>query len=166
MNGNTTVTPKIGCYMVCTAGPWGVRTHHVAKDKRCTCGGTARRPCLHIRAVARYLREGGSRAAAVSKPRPRLQVREGRDDNTPPAACPICGAPVEERGPDLWRCPQDSTHYWQWRGERNGGAVRKFLTRPHPAKRGAFYEQTSEERESFLAQVAGQMHAGGYVPCT
>ena len=95
----------------------------------------------------------------------RSRVR-GRDDSTPPAACPICGVPVEVLSPDFWRCPQDATHYWQWRGERNGGAVRKFLTRPHPAKQGAFYEQTAEERESFLVQVTGQMHAGGYVPCT
>ena len=163
MNGSTTVTPRIGCYVVSTAGPWGVRTYYVAKDKRCTCGGTARRPCPHIRAVTDYLREGGSRAPVMSEPHPRFR---GHDDSTPPAACPICGAPVEVISPDFWRCPQDATHYWQWRGERNGGAVRKFLTRPHPAKQGAFYEQTAEERESFLAGAARQMHAGGYVPCT
>jgi hypothetical protein len=167
MKANTTVTPKIGCYMVCTAGPWGLRTHHVTKDKRCTCGGTTKRPCSHIRAVANYLRAGGSRAPAMAEPRPKFQVREGRDDNTPPAApatCPICGVPVEKRGPDLWRCPQDSTHYWQWRGERNGGAIRKFLTGSHPTKQGAFYEQTTEEREAFLIQAARQMHTGGYTP--
>jgi hypothetical protein len=72
MNGSTTVTPRIGCYVVSTAGPWGVRTYYVAKDKRCTCGGTARRPCPHIRAVTDYLREGGRRAPVMPEVRPRF----------------------------------------------------------------------------------------------
>jgi hypothetical protein len=139
---NVNVTPKIGYYQVQAYPGQSVQ---VGRDKQCTCGGTARHPCPHIQAVADYLRQGGYRA-------------------TPASTCPICNAPVERLGPDFWRCSQDSSHYWQWRGERNGGALRKFFTQPHPAKLGAFYEQTIEEREAFLAQAAQRLHAGGYTP--
>jgi len=149
---NTTVSPKVGFYAVTTVDQrWGAQTRLVDKQKRCTCGGTAERPCRHIRAVANYLREGGERAEE------RPPTFRPHEDNP---TCPICGRPVERRDP--WRCPCDPSHYWQWRGETFG--VRDFLTRPHPAKQGAFYEQTIEERETFLAQAARQMHLGGYTP--
>jgi hypothetical protein len=48
----------------------------------------------------------------------------------------------------------DRAHYWQWRGERG---VRAFLTGSHPAKAGAFYTQTADEREAFLTQAYQQL---------
>lgn len=145
MNGNISVKPQVGHYIVGVVDRLGVRIHHVAKDKHCTCGGTARRQCDHIRAVVTYLKDGGSRAPEPAS----LALRD--NGSPPPPVCPLCGMPVKSLGRDMWRCPRDSAHYWQWRGERNGGAIRKFFTQPHPAKQGAFYEQTMEEREVFLA---------------
>jgi hypothetical protein len=58
----------------------------------------------------------------------------------------------------------DPSHYWQWRAERNGAAIRKFLTQPHPAKLGAFYEMSEAEREAFLLQAKRRMHEDGYNP--
>ena len=143
---NTRVTVKPGYYIVTTAARWGVRTHVVTKEKRCNCG---RKDCSHIKAVAEHLRNGGSRAP----------VKRVREDRTPPSSapltCPICST-VVERGLDYWRCPKDRIHYWQWRGEVGG--MKAFLTRPHPAKSGAFYQQTVEEREAFLEQAARRMH--------
>ena len=130
---NAHVTPKIGYYLVCTVGQDAIRRHQVSKEKLCTCGGEAARPCAHIEAVADYLQQGGCRAAQVP-------------------TCPICDAPVELKDPSFWRCSRESSHYWQWRGERNGGAIRELFTHPHPAKLGAFYEQTIDGREAFLAQ--------------
>ena len=63
MNISTTVNPHIGFYHVTTVDQWGIQAHQVGKDKRCTCGGTAKCPCRHISAVAKYLRDGGERAA-------------------------------------------------------------------------------------------------------
>jgi hypothetical protein len=60
-----------------------------------------------------------------------------------------------EAGNPIWRCLIDAGHYWQWRGERGGVAA--FLTGAHPAKRGAFYKQTVEEREAFLTQAYQQL---------
>ena len=79
-----------------------------------------------------------------------------------PLTCPICGSPVDRLGPDFWRCPKDTTHYWQWRGEQSG--IREYKTKTHPGKQGAFYAMTPEEREAFLEQAARRMHVGGYTP--
>ena len=161
-NGNTTVTPQIGHYEVTTSDQWGIQTHHVGKDKRCTCGGTARRPCRHIRAVADYLRAGGERAAEKHSS---LPLREQGSLSSPtavtPATCPICNAPVVREGRGRWRCPNDSSHYFQWRGEQG---VRQFLTQRHPNKVGAFYEMTQEEHNAFLERATRRMYAGGYTP--
>ncbi len=163
MNSNATVTPKTGCYAVTIANHrFGLQTRFVGKDKRCSCGGNANRPCRHIRAVADYLRRGGQLA---SEERPALQLREKHED-TPisgtPMTCPVCGTPVERHDPDFWRCPHNSSHYWQWRGEQFG--VKEFLTKSHPAKAGAFYTMSQEERKAFLAQATRRFHAGGYTP--
>ena len=96
-----------------------------------------------------------------------FRVRETRQGSPPsgspaPVTCPICGTPVDKLGPDFWRCPKDTTHYWQWRGERVG--IKAFLTRSHPAKSSAFYSMTPEEREAFLDQATRRMHKGGYTP--
>jgi hypothetical protein len=168
METNTTVTPKVGYYLVRTVDAGGVRTHLVGKDKHCTCGGRARRWCSHIRAVAAYLKAGGDRApegdgsGSVHDSDPLGQRREIGEEV--PEACPICGAEVERLAPRGWRCLEDSSHYYRWRGERNGGAIRKFLTQPHPAKHGPFYGLTTEERDTFLTQAAHRLHAGGYTP--
>jgi hypothetical protein len=79
-----------------------------------------------------------------------------------PLTCPICGTAVETQEVGFWRCPKDPSHYWQWRGERAG--IDKFLTKPHPAKQGAFYEMTLEEREAFLEEAARRMRSGRYTP--
>ena len=155
---NIKVTVKPGYYIVTTAARWGIHTQAVTKEKRCTCG---RKACPHIKAVAEYLRNGGSRAPV--KREVALQLRE---DSTPPSSapltCPICGTVVERGAHSVWRCPQDRSHYWQWRGE--AGGVKAFLTQPHHAKSGAFYQQTVEERDVFLEQAAQRMHQGGYTP--
>ena len=156
MKGNTTVTAHIGCYVVRTSDSWGVQTYQVDKQKRCTCGCTGQRPCRHIRAVAHYLRNGGERAP---EERPSIQVREKGPLSGPPAvaivACPICDAPIERQIRGRWRCLNDSGHYFQWRGEQNGGAIREFFTGPHPNKVGAFYQMTVEERDAFLNKLPG-----------
>jgi hypothetical protein len=116
--------------------------------------------------VASYLKAGGERA-------PKADQGDRVHDNSPvpkrrnggaeiPETCPVCGAEVQHLGLRAWRCVDDSAHYYQWRGELNGGAIRKFLTQPHPAKQGAFYELSEEERDAFLALVGNRMHAGGY----
>ncbi|MEE8390502.1 MAG: SWIM zinc finger family protein [Anaerolineae bacterium] len=163
MNSNTTVTPKIGHYLVTVVDHrFGLQTRFVGKDRRCSCGGNAKRPCRHIEAVSSHLRKGGERAP---EERPALRLREKRDD-TPtsgtPLACAICGTPVEKLGFDFWKCPKDSVHYWQWRGEQCG--IKDFLTKPHPAKQGAFYSMSREERKIFLAQATRRFRAGGYTP--
>ncbi len=165
------VTPMIGFYVVTTIDAHGMHTHHVSKDKRCSCGGNAQRPCAHIQAVAQHLRQGGEPAAAVKETQPKLVLQPPTDGNKPPSSAPaaarpsvcvVCGAPTEPWG-QLWRCRVGgSAHYWRWRGEQNG--VKAFLTQPHPAKQGAFYEQTPAEREAFLAQAHQRMYRDSYSP--
>lgn len=138
------VQPGNGVYLVTEMTRGHLRVFVVGKDKACTCGGSANERCRHVEAVASHLRRGGQRAPEKwSDPTP-------PSTPSPPVVCPICGAPVEYSGA-LWRCSEDGSHYWQWRGERSG--VKDFLTQPHPAKQGAFYEQTPEERMAFLAAV-------------
>ena len=154
MKGNITVTAHIGCYAVRTSDSWGVQTYQVDKQKRCTCGCTGQRPCRHIRAVSDYLRNGGQRAP---EKRPASSVHKTPRSSPPtasPVTCPVCDTPVEQQTHRHWRCPKDPSHYFQWRGEQNGGAVRKFFTQSHPNKVGAFYGMGSEERNAFLEKVA------------
>ena len=167
MNGNVMVSAQVGFYLVTTVDRrLGVQTRTVDKQKQCSCGGNAKRPCRHIKAVAGYLRQGGQRASETPEERAPLRLCDKQDDGPPPGtpmACPLCGATVEQHGPDFWRCPKDPSHYWQWRGERNGGAVKNFLTqRSHPAKKGPFYDMSLEERDSFLEQASQRFNAGGY----
>jgi hypothetical protein len=156
-----TITIAPGAYLVTEVGEAGVRGHVVTKDKACTCGGSAQQPCPHIDAVEAYLRRGGARAPAAvegagERPSPRPL----------PEACPICGSAIQVLDTagmcPLWRCRADSSHYWRWRGERMG--VRAFLTRPHPNKVGAWYGQTAEQREAFLAAARERMSSQGYAP--
>ena len=88
MEARMEVTPSTGCYLVAAAGhSERLRPHRVSKEKACSCGGTAARPCHHIRAVAEYLRRGGRRAAPL----------------TEVCTCPVCGAEVERGAPHLNR---------------------------------------------------------------
>ena len=160
----TEVTPHTGYYLVRLVGPHGIRAHLVGKDKHCSCGGSGRRPCSHIGAVADYLRAGGEPASCPDTDSSVRDSRRVRTGNTTPDVCPICEASIDGRNNGLWRCSRDNTHYWQWRGEQNGGAIRKFLTQPHPNKRGPFYQMTEAEREAFLLRAAQRMHEGGYTP--
>jgi len=148
-----------GKYLVSEACAAGVRVYEVGKDRACSCGrGGAERECRHVEAVEEYLRAGGERA-------PRLLDEEPAQ--TPvaqiPDACPICGAGV--RIVDLggarpvWRCAEDGSHYWQWRGERFG--VKAFLTRPQRNK--VVNWRTPEQRATFLARARRRM--AGYAPC-
>jgi hypothetical protein len=167
MEMNTIVIPKTGYYLVRTVGPRGINTHLVGKDKHCTCGGHAGRWCSHIQAVADYLKAGGTRAPEAEGDdhvRDSRSSRNRDDSMEIPEVCPVCGAEVHLCGTGAWRCVDDSTHYYQWRSEQNGGAIRKFLTQPHPAKRGPFYALSGEERHAFLIQAARRMHLGGYTP--
>ena len=160
----TEVTAKVGFYLVRTVDPEGVRTHLVGKDKHCTCGGSARRQCSHIRAVASYLKSGGDCAPSADSAEAVRDSKPVREVSGIPDACPICDKPVKRLGTDFWRCVDDAAHYWRWRGEQNGGAIRKFLTQPHPAKQGAFYRMSDEQRRAFLAKAQRQMHTRGYTP--
>ena len=148
------VTTAPGVYVVTETGRGGIRLYVVGKDKTCTCGGTAEQRCSHIEAVAAYLRAGGKRAPEA------VQKAPASPSSLIPSTCPICGSAVQVEDATgacpLWRCQADSSHYWQWRGERNG--VREFLTnRSHPSKLGAFYQQTLEERDAFLAAAAQRL---------
>jgi hypothetical protein len=164
MKANITVAARTGYYCVTVIDRLlGLRTYSVDKAKRCSCGGTAKRPCGHIRAVTDYLRKGGQRA-----PEEHSMLRLRDTPGSPPSGgpapltCPICGTPVETREIGFWRCPKDKTHYWQWRGEQTG--IKSFLTGSHPAKSSAFHSMTQEEREAFLDQATRRMHKGGYTP--
>jgi hypothetical protein len=162
MNEKITVTPHIGFYEVLTLDQWGVRSHQVGKDKKCTCGGSAKHPCRHIKAVADYLKAGGERA-----PKKRVNGNGNGSVPTPavvPATCPICETPVVPEGRGRWRCPTEPSHYFYWRAELNGGAVRKFLTGLHPNKVGAYHTMSKEERDAFLRQAVHRMRIGGYTP--
>ncbi len=153
MTNNVLVTPRIGYYTVsATTDRRGVQTCQVFKDKRCTCGGTAKSHCHHIRAVARYLRAGGKRAPVKRRSlRPhRTRARRARPNTLTPMTCPLCDTPVVREALGRWRCPNDSSHYFQWRGEQG---VRQFLTQSHPAKQGAFYAMSDEQRQVFLERV-------------
>ena len=160
----TEVTPQVGYYYVQIVNADRIRTHLVGKDKHCSCGGNAKRRCKHIRAVAVYLREGGEPAASPDTESTVRDSKPGHKKESVSEACPICGADFSHRSNGFWRCSQDSSHYFQWRGEQNGGAIRKFLTRPHPAKTGPFYAMTHQDREAFLLRAARRMHEGGYTP--
>jgi hypothetical protein len=144
------VSTLVGAY-VCreTSRQFGLQVHFVDKEKRCTCGQPG---CRHVKAVTEYLQGGGERASVAAL----ASADTSPTSPVVPATCPICGCVVqhEARSP-VWRCVADCAHYWQWRGERGGVAA--FLTRRHPAKRGAFYEQSVEEREAFLAQAYRQL---------
>jgi hypothetical protein len=144
----TTVTTNVGYYTVTTHRSGKTDSEQVDKGKHCTCGGTADKPCTHIRAVAAYLQLGG-------------EVAPQADLTKLPSSCPICGSPVIAQA-DRWRCIESAGHYWQWRGEQSG--VKDFLTKPHPAKQGAFYEQSLEEHARFIETAHRRMHANGYTP--
>jgi hypothetical protein len=166
MNEKTTVVPQIGFYVVTIIDQWGVQTHQVSKKKVCTCGGSARHPCRHIHAVARYLKAGGERA-----PERRVNGNgngNGKgtppNPNTAPVTCPICEVPVVSEKHGRWRCPTEPSHYFHWRAELNGGAVRKFLTQPHPNKVGAYHTMSEQDRDAFLQRAVRRMHTGGYTP--
>ncbi len=135
------VYPTVGVYLVAEMSRGTFRAYTVNKDKTCSCGSSNK--CRHVRAVADHLKAGGKRATEK-----RESALPASPSPAPLTACHVCGADVQVDGP-YWRCLHDSSHYWQWRGEQFG--VKDFLTRPHPAKMGAFYEQTAEERETFLA---------------
>jgi hypothetical protein len=143
------VYPTVGAYLVAEMSRGTLHAYTVSKDKTCSCGSN--NGCRHVEAVADHLKAGGKRA-------PEKQERALPASSSPAQTmvCHVCGAEVQVDGP-YWRCLRDSSHYWQWRGERSG--VKDFLTRPHPAKMGAFYEQTDEERESFLAAAARRYNA-------
>jgi len=159
----TEVTPQVGYYYVQMVNSNRIRTHLVGKDKHCSCGGNAKRQCSHIRAVAEYLQSGGE-PAPTSTTEFVHDSKPVKEIHTFQKACPICGASLSNRKNGFWRCVDDSSHYFQWRGEQNGSAIRKFLTRPQPAKRGAFYAMTEQEREAFLLRATQLMHRGGYTP--
>jgi len=147
------VQPSNGVYLVTEMTQGHLRVFVVGKDKSCTCGGSANKQCCHVKAVASHLRRGGQRA-------PEKHTADPAPPSPPsPMACPICGAGVQKEDGSFWRCSEDSSHYWQWRGERSG--IKDFLTKPHPAKQGAFYEQTAEERFAFL--VAAQRRHAPYL---
>jgi len=146
MESFNVVLPKDGYFWVGVLTPKGLDAVKVTDEPRCACGGSRDVPCSHIQAVRAYMRlEGG-------------QVPE-ETGVVLPDVCPICGASVIAQA-DHWRCTASPGHYWQHRGEQSG--VKAFLTQPHPAKHGAFYEQSIEEREAFLESISHRRY--GYSP--
>jgi len=122
--GGMEITTLTGRYAVKTEnGP----TWTVMKNKRCSCGGSAEQPCKHIKAVKQYLLDGGERAEPFAKME--KETAKGRITE-----CLICGAPTEWAGstryPFMWRCTEDSSHYWEWYGRDK---VRAFLTGDRPS---------------------------------
>ena len=137
------VHPNNGIYLVTAMKYSIVNVFAVDKNKNCQCGGSKSKHCVHIRAIIDYIKSGGKRAE-VAAPPPPPDVREERLE-----MCPICNGPVSWDG-TVWKCISDPIHYWKWRGESFG--VKDFLTNPdHPSKQGAFYKQTEDERDAFLA---------------
>jgi len=140
------ILPKDGYYWVGVLTTTGLQAVKVTDELRCACGGSRGSACAHVESVKAYLR------------------LEGRDVEAPapaglPEQCPICGSRVMAQA-NHWRCAASAGHYWQWRGEQSG--VKAFLTQPHPAKQGPFYEQTVEEREAFLESIS--FHNRGFSP--
>jgi hypothetical protein len=150
------VTTAPGAYVVTETGRGDIRLYVVGKDKTCTCGGKAEQRCPHIEAVAAYLRAGGKQAPEATQKAP------VSSSSLIPSTCPICGSAVRVEDATgacpLWRCQADSSHYWQWRGERNG--VREFLTnRFHPSKLGLSHRQTLGEQDEFLVGARARLAA-------
>jgi hypothetical protein len=152
MDTLTVILSQAGYYLVGTLTGTGLDAMKVTEDLRCACGGTSAIPCAHVEVVKCYLR-------LERKQAPPVEVTPSHTDL--PEACPVCGAPVIPQA-DHWRCSLSASHYWLWRGEHSG--VKAFLTQPHPAKAGAFYEQTIAERDAFLEQAHQRMVANGYTP--
>jgi len=149
MNPLNVILPQADFYWVGTLTDSGLDALKVTDQLQCACGGRAAKPCEHIRAVACFRRLHGE------------ATDEDAGTPEPLPACPICGSPVTGT-PDRWRCTASPGHYWQWRGEQGG--VKAFLTQHHPAKQGAFYEQSIEEREAFLEQAHRRLYANGHTP--
>jgi hypothetical protein len=105
-----------GVYYVVQITNDGMHTYIVGKDKLCSCGGSADRPCRHIEAVSSYLKRGGSRAP------------QQMGNNSDPALRADTQVDTKDRDEKVY----------------------KFFTQPHPAKMGAFYEQSLGDRETFL----------------
>jgi len=140
------VLVKSGFYWVGVLTTTGLHAVKVTDELRCACGGSRDAPCAHVEAVRAYLRLEGSDTPAETNPEL-------------PEVCPVCHGEVRQQG-RRWRCAVSPGHYWQWRGERSG--VKAFLTQPHPAKQGPYYEQTVEEREAFLESIS--FHNRGFSP--
>ena len=133
------ILPKEGYAWVGVLTAAGLDVFKVTDQLQSACGGGNATPCAHIEAVKAYRR------------------LDGREPLPSPESCPICGEQVWAQA-DRWRCAASAGHYWRWRGEQSG--VKAFLTEPHPAKQGAFYEQSIEERDAFLEQIRHR----GYSP--
>jgi hypothetical protein len=135
------VTPRVGMYVVSEDGK---QARSVTKGKLCSCGGDRDSPCKHIKAVRDYLLAGGERAEMVERPLPldHERVRE----------CPVCNAKVKWAGsytyPLMWRCPHDSSHFWQWYGELHH--VRECLTGGRLTGIPGIDTLSSEEYEEWL----------------
>jgi hypothetical protein len=139
------VDPKIGLYVV-QPKKNGRTARTVTKNKRCSCGGSAQNPCIHIEAVKLHLMGGGRRAEPFeSVLSPRAETRGEIEE------CPICGADVRWAGsyayPLMWRCEEDPGHYWQWYGEQK---VKKFFTDGRQSGIEAIDEMTTNQYEEYL----------------
>ena len=121
-------------------------THHLRRDRACSCGGTPQAPCPAVPLVRGYLVAGG--------PRP-----PGHPESTWPQAwtavpptCPICDCPAvadhhldSSRGPG-WRCTLDAGHYWQVRLN----SLRRALAAYHETPRYPWYSTPETERQAWL----------------
>jgi hypothetical protein len=76
------ITPMPGVYVVAELDA-ARRVRVVSKDKTCSCGGNAERPCRHIGAVKDYLESGGERAPEPSERIARPPRRPRRSRFTP-----------------------------------------------------------------------------------
>lgn len=151
-----TVIPQTGHYLVQRPNGKTLVTRVVDKNKNCSCGGSAKYECEHIEAVKEYLKDGGEKAPEMKKVCPDKQGGPGRV-----TICPICETEVVWAGsytyPLMWRCPKDSSHYWEWYGDKHG--VKAFMLGGRRTGIEAIDDMGEEEYAAYLNEVEG---FGGY----
>lgn len=144
------MVPQTGHYLVQRANGKSLVTQVVDKNKNCSCGGGSDWHCEHIEAVKEYLRDGGEKAPEPKKVTPDETAKK---ENI--TVCPTCGEKVEWAGsyayPLMWRCPKDSSHYWEWYG--NNHKVKAFMLGNRPTGIKAIDCMEEGEYTSYLDKV-------------
>jgi len=142
--------PQVGRYLVQRPNGKSLVTRVVTKDKECSCGFSN---CEHIRAVRQYLLDGGEMAKEIEEVKPDEPVAPEQI-----TVCPICSTPVvsamSRNYPLMWKCPEDSSHYWEWYAGKH--SVKAFMLGGRPTGIAAIDEM--EDYAGFLDEVEGYVH--------